>query len=75
MNWSGKIITIIPGLGFITLIIGLNLLGTKYELVGLICSFIGALVFLPGLFFRFIFNKLKKLGGQEVKYGRYNDKT
>lgn len=74
MNWAGKIIPIISGLGFITLIVGINLLYTQYDFAGLICTFLGALVLVPGLVLTFILNRLKKSGEHKVKYGRYIDK-
>jgi len=77
MNWSGKIIPIILALGLITFIVGINLLDMrefKYDLAGLICTFLGALVLIPGLVITFVMNHMKKRGEQKVRYGRFEDK-
>jgi len=74
MNQSERIIRIISGLGFISFIVGISLLSAQYDIVGFVCTFFGALIFLIGLVLIFIIHLLKRRGEHKVRYGRYHDK-
>jgi uncharacterized membrane protein len=74
MDLLGKIIPIVSGLGFLALVAGLNLFQTKYDDIGLICTILGAIVFLVGLILTFITRLLGKRGEHKIKYGRYDTK-
>jgi uncharacterized membrane protein HdeD (DUF308 family) len=74
MNQAERIIRIISGLGFISFIVGISLLGRQYDLAWFICTFLGALVLLVGLVLIFTIHLLKRRGEPKVRYGRYHAK-
>lgn len=75
MNRSGKIIAIIALAGLITLVAGINLLYTTYDLAGIICTVLGILILVPACIVTLITNLVKKHKEPKVRYGRYDKGT
>lgn len=75
MKWSRKVLATISGLGLVSFIVGINLLDIDNYLAGFICAFLGGFVFFVGLILTIISNTIRRHSEQNVKYGRYDDKT